>query len=125
MFWKIYAWFYLILFSIGYVFLFAKHPLFTFFDIAFSFLAFIGLFLFAFKKKILNVLFWKIYVLTHYLWDSVANLYIAPKLFNSPIDLNTYISFLLILIEWIGLYLYAFKFLEDNNERYQSGSVKD
>jgi len=81
MFWKIYAWFYLLVGILATITsLDGKNSLVTAVpDIALSFLATIVIFCFAFGKKIGSLTFWKVFAVCFIGYDLVFNLYLDPQ----------------------------------------------
>ncbi len=76
-----------------------------FFDLVFTIVALAGLFLFGIKKRFISSSFWKGYFVVYIIWD------LANTFFGQKITLETLQGLLLIAPIYLGLYLYAFKFL--------------
>jgi len=116
MFWKIYAWFIFLIFSVAYI---TTKPfgVINVIDLIISFPSLVGLFLYAYRKRWLSVVFWKTYLPVYFLWDICFNYVIIPKIENRNSDFLTIISgFVLIFPLWVALYLYVFKFLAEKQE---------
>ncbi len=110
MFWEIYFWFYCVILILGYILTKSFSAVYIV-DLIISFPAFVGFFLYAYRKRWLDVRFWKVYVPIYFLWDICFNLMILPKIEGRNPGLDTVVGSALIFPMWIALYLYAFKFL--------------
>lgn len=115
MFWKIYVWFIFLIFFLGYM---TTKPFsaVNVMDLIISLPSLIGFFLYAYRKKWLNVKFWKVYVCIYFLWDICFNLVLMPKIESRGPDFSTLAGFALIFPMWVALYLYAFKFLIEKQD---------
>ena len=72
------------------------------------------MFLYGYKKKLFVPIFWKAYFLVFIVWDISYNLIIEPKSKGEAFEAIALVGFLFVIPIYIALYLYAFKFLEDN-----------
>ena len=112
--WKIYFCILTLLLLTTYFSLFKSKGLYSIYTLDFliSIMSLVGLFCFAFKKKWLQVSFWKVYFFVYIVWDFSFNLLIAPRIEANYSIVDSLIGLVIIIPLYIGLYLYAFKFLE-------------
>ena len=116
--WKIYFWIFSLFLIIAYGILFTYAPtIWEVIDLIISTVALVGLYLYAYKKKLLNPKFWASWLSLLITWDLIYNLLlseylgIAQKFEGSEEGTITelVISWLFILPEYIALYLLSFK----------------
>ena len=112
MFWKIYFWLIVILTAIGVLITRFSHPVYIVDFIMIS-PTLTGFFLYAYKKKWLDVRFWKAFFPICFFWDIYSVLIVSPSVEGSPSTLESSFSLIFVLPIWIALYLYAFKFRKD------------
>jgi hypothetical protein len=112
--WKIYFWIFTFLLIVDEIGVFSKKgaSLIVIFDILISFMSLVGLFCFAYKKKWLRASFWKVYFYIFLVWDLSFNLIIGPYMGSDYSLISALIGLGISVPLYIGLYLYAFKFLE-------------
>ncbi len=112
MFWKVYFWVITILIIVGY----ASEGFSSYWDIIdlpVLICAFVGLFSYAYKKKIFNKIFWKSFLPIYIIWDLTYNLVLSPGYSEEPTEIiYILIGFIIIVPLYIALYKYAFLFLE-------------
>ena len=117
--WKIYFWVFLLILLIGYAVIFLGSPsIWDFLDVIISLIAISGLFSYAYQKKILSCNFWKAWLFVIFFWDIIYNLLLS-QIFglaqNISFDIEKLsimemiISWVLIIPEYIALYLLGFK----------------
>jgi hypothetical protein len=116
LFWQVYFWLIAAIIVLSYV---SKGPIGTwkFVDLAMSSGSLAALFLYAYRKKLFAPLFWKVYFVVFIVWDLSYNLIIEPKAKGEAFQATTLLGFLFIAPIYVALYLYAFKYLNtDNNQ---------
>lgn len=116
MFWKIYFWFFCVIVVLGYS-TEGFGGIWGVVDLLISVGSLVGLFLYAYKKKLFNATFWKAYLPIFIVWDFSYNLLIAPKISGEKFEATTWIGFLFGIPIYIALYLYAFKFLNEDSDK--------
>ena len=114
MFWKIYFWVFCVILAIGYIAIKLFDAIYIV-DLIISLPSLVGLFLYAYKKRWLDVRFWRVYVPIYLFWDIYMNFVILPKVEGkSLVGLESILVFVFLFPIWIALCLYAFKFLNEN-----------
>ena len=114
-FWKIYFWFFCVLLIVGYVYTKSFGIIYSI-DLIISFPSTVGFFLYVYRKRWLDIRFWKAYVPLYYLWDICFNLVILPRIEGKFPTLETVLGFALIVPMWVALYLYAYRFLNEKRD---------
>ena len=114
MFWKIFIWVYL---SIS-VFLFTliEPTIFLVSDVIIWLITLVGLFGYAYEKRIFNNIFWRIWLFVKISWDVYFN-FLDDLITQSKLpvynDIPAYILFACILLTcYIGIYSYGYKNVE-------------
>jgi hypothetical protein len=110
--WKIYFWGLLILLAFSYISLFSSNPnMLAYIDTVISVIALIGLYGYAFKRKIFRFNFWKSFFFVIVVWNFCYIAYLqAHSELNATTDLLiNFISFSIALPGYIAIYLYGFK----------------
>ena len=122
MFWKIYFWVFTILIIVGYASgEFSSN--WDIIDLPASICAFVGLFSYAYKKRILNRIFWKSFLPIYIIWDLTYNLALSPEYSEEPTEyIYVLIAYIFVVPLYIALYRYAFKFLEGKEEIIEKDS---
>lgn len=82
------------------------------FDILISVFSFLGMFAYAYRKRYFSPKFWKVYLFLIILWEFVYNVLILSDEFEILIA-DLAIFYVFAIPNYIALYLYAFKFLEE------------
>lgn len=113
MFWKIYFWFFIVILVLGYS-TEGIGGIWGIIDLLISIVALAGLFLYAYKKSFLNSAFWKAYLPLFIIWDFTYNLIIEPSVSGTTFEPIALVGFLFLVPIYIALYLYAFRFLKEN-----------
>lgn len=114
MFWKLYFWVFIVLIIIGYSAEGADKSWGFIIDTPLTICAFAGLFAYAYRKKILNKHFWKIFLPVYVLWELYYNIFLLeePSFSNPEERIYIIIGYSLFVPFYVALYRYAFKFLE-------------
>lgn len=117
MFWKIYFWFIVVILFLGNITdLDSFGGIWDFVDLIVSIGGLMGLFLYAYKKRLFNAVFWKIYLPVCVIWDLCFNIVIYPSTSGQPFEPIEFIGFFFLIPVYISIYLYAFKFLREDGE---------
>ncbi len=105
--WKIYFWLLSLLLFAAYVIIAIDGlTVFDVMDIPISIIALIGLYGFAFKKKIFVKEFWKLWAFVIVLWDISYNFFLAT--YPDVSKFETAMVLLILLPEYVALSLYAY-----------------
>ncbi len=116
MFWKTYFWVITSLIIVGY----ASEGFSSYWeiiDLPVLICALVGLFSYAYKKRIFNKIFWKSFLPIYIIWDLTYNLVLSPEYSEEPIEtIVILIGLIIALLLYIALFKYAFIFLEGKEE---------
>jgi hypothetical protein len=115
LFWKIYFWFIFAILILSYISE-GISGTWGIIDLVMSSGALAGLFLYGYKKKLFAPIFWKTYFVVFIVWDISYNLIIEPKSRGEAFETITLLGFLFVIPIYIALYLYAFKYVDDNDD---------
>ena len=113
-FWKIYFWVLFILMLTGFANL-GLNKIWLIIDLLFSVAAFVGLFSYAYKRKVLNSISWKIFFPILLIWHFLYFGFIFPQIIEPDCTIiQLVICILLWMPFYIALYLYAFRFFKSD-----------
>jgi hypothetical protein len=124
MFWKIYFWFITLLVIAAYISE-GFDDVWDVIDLIISVGAFVGLFSYAYGKRILTVQFWKFFLPSYLIWDLTNNLIIYPLKTGEPFDIFILGGFAFIIPLYIALYRYVYVFFEGEHSKENSSTTKD
>jgi hypothetical protein len=113
MFWKIYFWVFIIILALAYISE-GIGGFWGFADLLISSGALAGLFLYGYKKRLFNTIFWKVFFLFYVVWDFSYNLIIEPQSRGGDFHVIALLGFLFVVPIYIALYLYAFRFMNED-----------
>lgn len=118
MFWKIYFWIItsLVILSLA---IEGLDNYWAILDIPLSTLALIGLFSYAYKKRVFGAQFWKLYFFTYLIWDLIYNFIITPSASEDSSAITILFAFIIICPLYVALYRYAFIFFEGKGDNYE------
>ncbi len=118
MWWKVYVWLLAVALFISYLAILVSSPaLVDFIDIPISIVAWLGLFAFAYRKRLAVAKFWQAWFFVIVIWDIVYNGYFHLYLgIGQQIDgvgsveaREVLFSLILLTPEYVALYLYGYK----------------
>jgi uncharacterized RDD family membrane protein YckC len=113
MFWKIYFWFLAVVLVLA-CFTEDITDAWNILGLLIFLLALVGLFLHAYKKKLFNANFWKMFFPIYIVWNLAYDILIEPKISGENIELIPYLlAFMILFPLYVALYLYAFKFFDE------------
>ncbi len=113
--WKIYFWFLVVMMICGYSSMFSAHNIiYDYFDIPFSVLGLVGLFCYAYQKRLFRPKVWKICLFLIVTWE-IFNTFFVPFHLNREFVgqreefYAKFISLFIVLPAYISLFLYGFR----------------
>ena len=122
MFWKVYFWVIIVLSIIGYA-MEGLGGTWGAVDLIVSSGGLVGLFAYAYKKRLFVAKAWKAYLPLLILWDLAYSLGIKPETSGKEADMNTLAGFIFVIPIYFALYLYAFKFMAESGQSRDEPAV--
>jgi len=108
--WKIY---FILIFMLSFLSILDQNiseiKIYEFIDILISLVGIIGLFGFVFSHPILFQTFWKLVFIIFLFWDIIISMLYFDEIFNESGFLLKIFFFILIVPEYVALYLYGYK----------------
>lgn len=108
-FWKAYLFLFAFIYGLGFIMVLSKLNMLYIIDLIVSLPSMAALYGLGFKKKLFANFYWKPYFYFFVAWHFILNYWLLS---NSLISLESLVPTLVIVIVYIGLYIYAFKFLK-------------
>lgn len=125
MFWKIYSWVFTLLVIVAYA---SEVPssLWDIVDLPITLCGLVGLFCYAYKKKIFNKTFWKLFLPACLIWDLTYSFVLSTEQVEEPTEyVYVLIGFIIVVVPlYVALYRYAFLFLEGKEEIIEKDSLE-
>jgi hypothetical protein len=110
--WKIYFWVLTVLLVVLYVLTLSSSDVAVYYylDVPVSVLGLVGLYGYAFKKRLVHANFWKVWFIIVVLWDIFFNLVLPARALIEMQDIIVLVICGAIIIpEYVALYLYGFR----------------